>query len=78
VRDWAESNREPLRLFWAKCPGDALAHKKEIEAKSAGAAGNTGVRGSKGKTSLEEDPVASRADSLRAAGSTSPVAPAET
>ncbi|MCZ7501991.1 phage recombination protein Bet [Agrobacterium sp. ST15.13.015] len=35
VRKWADANREPLRLFWAKHPGDALAIKKAIEAKSS-------------------------------------------
>ncbi len=32
---WAEANREPLRVFWAKSPTDALALKKVIEARSA-------------------------------------------
>lgn len=35
VRKWADANREPLRLFWAKHPGDALEIKKAIEAKSS-------------------------------------------
>ncbi|QNP81015.1 phage recombination protein Bet [Agrobacterium tumefaciens] len=35
VRKWSDANREPLRLFWAKHPGDALAIKKAIEAKSS-------------------------------------------
>ena len=37
VSHWAEANREPLRLFWARSPSDALQLKKIIEAKSAGA-----------------------------------------
>jgi phage recombination protein Bet len=37
VSHWAEANREPLRLFWAKSPSDALQLKKIIEARSAGA-----------------------------------------
>ncbi|MGV2110112.1 phage recombination protein Bet [Agrobacterium salinitolerans] len=35
VLKWADANREPLRLFWAKHPGDALEIKKAIEAKSS-------------------------------------------
>ena len=35
VARWAEANREPLRIFWAKCPTDALALKKVIEMRSA-------------------------------------------
>ena len=34
VRHWAEANRDPLRLFWAKSPSDALELKKVIEARS--------------------------------------------
>ena len=34
IASWAEANREPLRLFWAKCPADALALKKVIESRS--------------------------------------------
>jgi len=34
VQRWADANRDPLRIFWAKHPGDALAIKKAIEAKS--------------------------------------------
>jgi len=33
VHKWTDANREPLRMFWAKHPGDALALKKQIEAK---------------------------------------------
>jgi phage recombination protein Bet len=33
VAQWAEANREPLRLFWAKSPSDALQLKKVIEAR---------------------------------------------
>ena len=33
VHKWTDANREPLRMFWAKHPGDALALKKHIEAK---------------------------------------------
>lgn len=29
---WADANREPLRLYWAKAPGDALELKKHLEA----------------------------------------------
>ncbi|MCX8282440.1 phage recombination protein Bet [Phyllobacterium sp. 0TCS1.6C] len=32
VAKWADSNRDPLRTFWAKAPTDALALKKLIEA----------------------------------------------
>ena len=35
VAQWAAANREPLRIFWAKSPTDALALKKVIEARSA-------------------------------------------
>jgi hypothetical protein len=35
VKAWAEANRDPLWIFWAKCPVDALALKKAIEARSA-------------------------------------------
>jgi len=35
VSRWAEANREPLRLFWARSPTDALALKKVIEARSS-------------------------------------------
>jgi len=34
VSSWADANREPLRLFWAKAPADALALKQAIEAAS--------------------------------------------
>lgn len=34
VRKWADANRDPLRIFWAKHPGDALAIKKAVEAKT--------------------------------------------
>ena len=34
VADWAESNREALRLFWAASPAAALELKKAIEARS--------------------------------------------
>ena len=34
VRTWAEANRNPLWIFWAKSPVDALALKKAIEARS--------------------------------------------
>jgi phage recombination protein Bet len=37
IAHWAEANREPLRLFWAKAPSDALALKKEIEARTRAA-----------------------------------------
>lgn len=33
VRKWSDANRDPLRQFWAKHPGDALDIKKAIEAK---------------------------------------------
>lgn len=33
VRKWSDANRDPLRLFWAKHPGDALEIKKLIEAR---------------------------------------------
>lgn len=36
---WESRNRESLRQFWAKAPNDALAVKKEIEARKAGWAG---------------------------------------
>lgn len=32
---WADANRDPLRQFWAKHPGDALAIKQVIEARRA-------------------------------------------
>lgn len=35
VRKWNDANREPLRLFWAKNPGDALELRKRIDAKIA-------------------------------------------
>ncbi len=35
VRKWADANRDPLRLFWAKHQGDALELKKRIEAKTS-------------------------------------------
>lgn len=31
VKRWADANRDPLRLFWARQPADALELKKEIE-----------------------------------------------
>lgn len=37
VRKWADANRDPLRLFWAKHPGDALEVKKAIDAKKEAA-----------------------------------------
>jgi len=46
VAHWAEANREPLRLFWAKAPADALALKKAIEARSRGAKAGFGGGGS--------------------------------
>jgi phage recombination protein Bet len=36
IRSFVERNRHPLREFWAKSPSDALALKKELEAKVAG------------------------------------------
>jgi len=35
VRNWAEANRDPLWIFWAKSPVEALALKKAIEVRSA-------------------------------------------
>lgn len=35
VAKWANANREPLKLFWAKHPGDALEVKDALEAKAA-------------------------------------------
>ena len=35
VERWADANRDPLRIFWARSPSDALALKKVIEARSA-------------------------------------------
>lgn len=35
VRKWQDANRDPLKLFWARHPGDALELKKRIEAKLA-------------------------------------------
>lgn len=32
VMKWRDANREPLRMFWARSPGDALEVKKMIEA----------------------------------------------
>lgn len=32
---WADANREPLRMFWAKQPGDALELKKILDARRA-------------------------------------------
>ncbi|QPI24444.1 phage recombination protein Bet [Sinorhizobium meliloti] len=32
VAKWRDANREPLKLFWSKHPGDALELKKRIEA----------------------------------------------
>lgn len=36
VAKWQDANREPLREFWARAPGDAAHLKKAIEAKIAG------------------------------------------
>lgn len=36
VAKWRDANREPLREFWARSPGDAVSVKKAIEAKIAG------------------------------------------
>ncbi|MGQ3294233.1 MAG: phage recombination protein Bet, partial [Shinella sp.] len=36
VSKWRDANREPLREFWARNPGDALEVKKALEAKIAG------------------------------------------
>jgi phage recombination protein Bet len=38
VQRWSDANRIPLQQFWAKAPGDALALKKLIEAKTEKAA----------------------------------------
>ena len=38
VARWAEANRDPLRLFWAKSPSDALELKRTIEECSVGSA----------------------------------------
>lgn len=38
VKQWAETNKEPLRHFWAMAPNDALEVKKAIEAKGKEAA----------------------------------------
>lgn len=35
VRKWSEVNREPLRQFWARHPGDALEIKKMLEGVAA-------------------------------------------
>jgi hypothetical protein len=35
ISHWATANREPLRLFWAKAPSDALELKRIIEARSS-------------------------------------------
>lgn len=35
IAKWADANREPLKLFWAKSPGDALEIKKALDAKTA-------------------------------------------
>lgn len=45
VRKWNDANRDPLRMFWAKHPGDALEIKKAIEAKTTrpNVPGNSGV-----------------------------------
>ena len=37
VARWADANRDPLRVFWAKSPTDALALKKLIEKRSVAA-----------------------------------------
>jgi hypothetical protein len=34
VHAWAVQNREGLKEFWARSPGDALELKKQIEAKT--------------------------------------------
>jgi len=36
VSKWRDANREPLREFWARNPGDAFEVKKALEAKIAG------------------------------------------
>lgn len=36
VAKWRDANREPLREFWARAPGDAAHLKKAVEAKIAG------------------------------------------
>ncbi|MFC3072395.1 phage recombination protein Bet [Shinella pollutisoli] len=36
VAKWRDANREPLREFWARAPGDAAYLKKAVEAKIAG------------------------------------------
>lgn len=36
VAKWRDANREPLREFWARAPGDAAHLKKAVEAKVAG------------------------------------------
>lgn len=33
VAKWSDANRDPLREFWARSPGDALEVKKAVEAK---------------------------------------------
>lgn len=48
VQKWADANREPLRMFWAKHPGDALEVKKQIEAK-VNQSGNSGIRNGAGR-----------------------------
>lgn len=53
VSHWAETNREPLRLFWAKSPSDALQLKKIIETRSA-CGGSTAVGGAVSR--LRPDP----------------------
>jgi len=37
ISNWKDANRDPLRLFWAKAPSDALALKKVLETKSQSA-----------------------------------------
>lgn len=36
VAKWRDANREPLREFWARAPGDAAHLKKAVESKIAG------------------------------------------
>jgi len=51
VRKWNDANRDPLRMFWAKHPGDALEIKKAIEAKTArpNVPGNSGIVNAAGR-----------------------------
>ncbi|MDX0809041.1 phage recombination protein Bet, partial [Sinorhizobium medicae] len=43
VAKWRGANREPLKLFWSKHPGDALELKKRIEAAIARAPAKSAV-----------------------------------